>query len=121
MTGKSNPQGSNFQGSNLHDSNLHDEEAFEEAVQKGGLFDVGPNDLDEDIGRHVRFPEAEADPENSSLYNYKHIIVAVQKNHEGRLCYRVQLAQDIPEMDADDDLGRVAHPDDVEFIDETSS
>jgi transposase len=68
MTGKSN----------LHDSNLHDEEAFEEAVQKGGLFDVGPNDLDEDIGRHVRFPEAEADPENSSLYNYKHIIVAVQ-------------------------------------------
>ena len=39
-------------------SNLHDEEAFEKAVEKGGPFDVGPNELDDDIGRRVRFPEA---------------------------------------------------------------
>lgn len=86
-------------------SNIHDEAIFEKAVQKGGLFDVGPNELDDDIGRHVRFPEAEADPENDSFCNYEHVIVAVQKDHEGRLCYRVQLAKDIPEMNADKDLG----------------
>lgn len=99
-------------------SNIHDEEAFEKAVQKGGLFDVGPNELDDEIGRHVRFPEAEADPENDSFYNYEHVIVAVQKDHEGRLCYRVQLAEDIPEMGADEDLGRVALPNEVEFVDD---
>jgi hypothetical protein len=99
-------------------SNLHEEEGFEKAVEKGGPFDVGPNELDEDIGRHVRFPEAETDPENESAYNHEHVIVAVQKDHEGRLCYRVQLAEDIPEMGADEDLGRVAHPSEVEFVEE---
>jgi len=99
-------------------SNLHDEEGFEQAVEKDGPFDVGPNDLDDDIGRHVRFPEAEADPENESVYNHEHVIVAVQKDHEERLCYRVQLAEDIPEMDADDDLGRVESPEKVEFVEE---
>jgi hypothetical protein len=102
-------------------SNIHDEEAFEKAVKKGELFDVGPNELDNDIGRHVRFPEAEADPENDSFYNHEHVIVAVQKDHEGRLCYRVQLAKDIPEMEADEDLGRVALPDEVEFVDDGKS
>jgi hypothetical protein len=97
-------------------SNIHDEDAFEKAVEKGGLFDVGPNELNDDIGRHVRFPEAESDPENNSFYNHEHVIVAVQKDHEGRLCYRVQLAEDIPEMEADEDLGRVALPDEVEFV-----
>lgn len=99
-------------------SNIHDEEAFEKAAQKGGLFDVGPNELDDDIGRHVRFSEAEADPESQSFYNYEHVIVAVQKDHEGRLCYRVQLAEDVPGIDTDEDLGRVAHPDEVEFVGE---
>lgn len=99
-------------------SNIHDEEAFEKAVQKGGPFDVGPNELDDDIGRHVRFSEAEADPENQSFYNYEHVIVAVQKDHEGRLCYRVQLAEDVPGIDTGEDLGRVAHPDEVEFVGE---
>lgn len=103
----------------LRESNLHQDPAFREAVEKGGLFDVGPNDLDDDIGRRVRFPEAEADPEDNSFYNYLHVIVAVQKDYQGRLCYRVQLAQDIPEMDADEDLGRVAPPSKVEFVDET--
>jgi hypothetical protein len=99
-------------------SNLHDEEAFRKAVQKGGLFDVGPNELDDDIGRRVRFPEAENDPENQSAYNYEHVIVAVQKDHEGTLCYRVQLAEDIPGLSAENDLGRVARPSQVEFVGE---
>lgn len=99
-------------------SNIHGEEAFEKAVRKGSLFDVGPNELDDDIGRHVRFPEAEADPENESFYNFEHVIVAVQKDHEGRLCYRVQLAEDVPGMDKNEDLGRVADPDEVMFVGE---
>lgn len=101
-------------------SNLHEDEDFERAVEKGGPFDVGPNELDDDIGRRVRFPEAQADPENESVYNHEHLIVAVQHNHEGRLCYRVQIADDIPEMNADDDLGRVAPPEEVEFVEEPS-
>lgn len=100
-------------------SNIHDEDAFEKATWKGGPFDVGPNELDKDIGRHVRFPETEADPEDTSFYNHEHVIVAVQKDCEGDLCYRVQLAEDIPEMSAEEDLGRVARPDDVEFTGES--
>lgn len=108
--------------SDIPGSNLHDEEAFERAVQKGGLFDIGPNELDDDIGRRVRFPEAEEDPENDSLYNYEHVIVAVQKDHERDLCYRVQLAEDVPgKMKAEEDLGRVAKPDEVEFVGEEGS
>jgi hypothetical protein len=114
--------------SDIPNSNLHDEEVFQKAVQKGGLFDVGPNELDDDIGRHVRFPEAEEDPENDSLYNHEHVIVAVQKDYKGDLCYRVQLAQDVPSpmegeemIEAEEDLGRVAEPDEVEFVDEEGS
>ena len=77
-------------------SNIHDEEAFEKAVQKGGLFDVVPNELDEDIGRRVRLPKSEADPDDDPIYNHVHVIVAVQKDQEGNLCYRVQLAEKFP-------------------------
>jgi hypothetical protein len=73
----------------LRRSNIHEEEAFRKAVEKGGLFDVGPNKLDKDIGRRVRFPQSEKDPEDQSAYNYEHVIVAVQKDYRGRLCYRV--------------------------------
>lgn len=37
--------------------NLHDDEDFQKFARKGGLFDVGPNELDDDIGHHARFPE----------------------------------------------------------------
>lgn len=41
----------------------------------------------------------------------------MQKDHEGDLCYRVQLAEDVPgKMKAEKDLGRVAKPDEVEFV-----
>lgn len=94
-------------------SNLHEEEAFEKAVEKGGPFDVGPNELDEDIGRHVRFPDAE----KGTYYAHEHVIVAVQYDHKGDLAYRVQLAEDVEGLGkAENDLGRVAPPDEVEFI-----
>lgn len=103
----------------LRNSNVHGDPAFRKAVEKGGPFDVGPNELDDDIGRRIRFPGAEGEPEDDSVYNYEHVIIAVQKDHEGNLCYRVQIAEDIPgEMRAEDDLGRIASPSEVEFIGE---
>ena len=99
----------------LRKSNLHDDPAFRKAVQKGGLFDVGPNELDDDIGRRVRFPEAE----EGTYYAHEHVIVAVQHDHEGDLAYRVQLAEDVEGLGtAEEDLGRVATPEEVEFVDE---
>ena len=88
-------------------SNLHDDPAFRKAVQKGGLFDVGPNELDDDIGRRVRFPGAE----EGTYYAHEHVIVAVQHDHKGDLAYRVQLAEDAGELgNPENDLGRVTPP-----------
>lgn len=102
----------------LRKSNLHEDPGFKKAVEKGGLFDVGPNELDDDIGRHVRFPEAE----EGTDYAHEHVIVAVRRDHKGHLAYRVQLAEDVPGFGkAEEDFGRVASPDEVEFVDEEES
>ncbi|MCS3638951.1 hypothetical protein [Salinibacter ruber] len=99
----------------IRKSNLHDDPAFREAAEKGGLFDVGPNELDDDIGRHVRFPGAE----EGTYYAHEHVIVAVQQDYKGDLAYRVQLAEDAGELGSlENDLGRVAPPDAVEFVEE---
>jgi hypothetical protein len=102
----------------LRKSNLHDDPAFRKATEKGGLFDVGPNELDDDIGRRVRFPGAEED----TYYAHEHVIVAVQYDYKGDLAYRVQLAEDAGELgNPENDLGRVAPPDAVEFVEEEGS
>ncbi|MCS3655218.1 putative transcriptional regulator [Salinibacter ruber] len=99
----------------IRKSNLHDDPAFRKAAEKGGPFDVGPNELDDDIGRRVRFPEAE----EGTYYAHEHVIVAVQHDHKGDLAYRVQLAEDVEGLGtAEEDLGRVATPEEVEFVDE---
>jgi len=98
----------------LRKSNLHEDPVFKAFAEKGGLFDVGPNELDDDIGRHVRFPDAE----EGTYFAHEHVIVAVQYDHKGDLAYRVQLAEDAGELgNPENDLGRVAPPDEVEFVD----
>lgn len=99
----------------LRKSNLHEDPAFRKATEKEGRFDVGPNELDDDIGRRVRFPDAE----EGTYYAHEHVIVAVQHDHKGDLAYRVQLAEDAGELGSpENDLGRVAPPDAVEFVEE---
>jgi len=99
----------------LRKYNLHEDPVFKAFAEKGGLFDVGTNELDDDIGRHVRFPEAE----EGTYYAHEHVIVVVQYDHKGDLAYRVQLAEDVPGLGkAEEDLGRVALPEEVEFVGE---
>jgi hypothetical protein len=98
----------------IRESNLHEDPVFKAFAEKGGLFDVGPNELDDDIGRRVRFPEAD----EGTYYAHEHVIVAVQYDYKGDLAYRVQLAEDAPGLGkAEEDLGRVATPEEVEFVD----
>ncbi len=99
----------------LRTSNLHEDPVFKVFAEKEGLFDVGPNELDDDIGRRVRFPDAE----EGTYYAHEHVIVAVQHDHKGDLAYRVQLAEDVEGLGtAEEDLGRVATPEEVEFVGE---
>lgn len=95
----------------LPTSNIHEHPELNILTGKGGLFDVGPNKLNKDIGRRVRFK----DP-GPPVEEYVHVIVCVQENYRGQLCYRVQIAEDNEKMTASKDIGRVAHPDEVEFV-----
>lgn len=74
------------------------------------------------LGRRVRLPDAE----ESTYYVHepyarKHVTVPGRYDHEGNLAYRVQLAEDGGGPDkAEEDLEKVAPPEEVEFVDETS-
>jgi hypothetical protein len=95
----------------LPTSNIHEHPELNILTGKGGLFDVGPNKLDEDIGCRVRFK----DP-GPTVEEYVHVIVCIQEDYKGDLCYRVQIAEDNEKMTASKDIGRVAHPSEVEFV-----
>lgn len=58
---------------NLEKSNLHDDSAFQKAADKKGLFEVGPNGLDNDIGRRAYLIGAEED----THHFHSQVIVAV--------------------------------------------
>lgn len=98
----------------MTESNIHLYPDFEEITAKGGLFDVGPNELDDDIGRLCLFTDR---AQMAPAYRYLQKVVAVQQDYKGRLCYRVQIAEDTPMLAADRDLGRVARPEAIEFVD----
>jgi len=100
----------------LRKSNLHENPVFRKAAEKGGLFDVGPNDLDDDIGHPVRFP----DGEERTYYAHEHPVVAVQYDHKGDLAYRVQLAEDAEGLGTAEEFGRGAPSEEVEYVDEES-
>lgn len=72
-------------------------------ICEGGLFDVEPDAMDLNIGRHVRFlaPKYPAD-------QGVHRIIGVQRNYRWQKCYRV--------VTPENSFGRVAHPDAIEFV-----
>jgi hypothetical protein len=80
---------------------------------KGGLFDTGMTVLHQNVQRVCRFTQKlQNDPKHGSIIvGTEWRIIGVQKTYQGNLAYRVK------RMGADGCFGRVAHPDDIEFID----
>lgn len=75
----------------------------------GGLFDVEPCELDLNVGKLVRFHD---NPHYGTIYKTLHKIIGVQKNYRGQTCYRVESL----EHEGDQGIGRVAHPEEVYFV-----
>lgn len=73
----------------------------------GGLFDVPPHPNDLNVGKKCRFKEPKCPAENGT-----HIILCLQKDYRGEICYRVTGGP----FDANK-FGRVAHFDEIEIID----
>jgi len=77
---------------------------------KGGMFDVGPNDLDENIGKKCRFK----DPKKYGfgiVHGHLQEVIAVQRDYRGNLCYRVI------SLEYKDSFGRTAQVSDIIFTD----
>lgn len=56
---------------------------------EGGIFDVEPNELDLNVGKKCRFKNPQCGAEQG-----EGVIGGVQKNHWGKVCYRVVMDSD---------------------------
>lgn len=89
------------------------------------LADIFPNlmqieppiDMAKNIGRDVRFIGGKAgDKSRGTIHDMPHTIIGVQKNYKGDLSYRVISRN--PDGTVEDNIGRVANPKELEFIEE---